>query len=249
MPYKNGYQLDKDRAIAALWAKNLLAGNYGDWCILDTETTGLNRPEIIDICITSKYRSPMINTRLRPATQIEKGATYIHGLRNEDLADCPSFSDVRDRIQEIVKNKLVIIYNKTFDTAALFCTAVIHNQPRVTFKSTCAMLQYAAFCNEWSNYWGNYKWQKLPGGNHTAYGDCLAVHNLLEEMAAYIDECNKPIPPKPRLFPPVQIGCRWEPKYNIRIDKISTTSWHQKINQFRIKTPKFYIMSDKDIEE
>lgn len=249
MPYFNKTNFESDRVVAATWAKKLLAGHYGEWCILDTETTGLKRPEIIDICILSKYRSSFINTRLRPLTQIEEGATYIHGLTNEFLQDAPSFTDVRDRIEAIVKNKIVIIYNKDFDTRALFTTAVIHNAPRITFKSECAMIRYAEYCGEWSSYWGNYKWQKLPNAKHTAYSDCLAVYDLLKEMAAYADTPHEKDLPKPRLFPPVQIACSWLPKYNIRIEKVYPTRWNTKLTSFEIKMPHFHLVTDKDVQE
>ncbi|UYD38968.1 3'-5' exonuclease [Tolypothrix sp. PCC 7601] len=249
MPYISHEAIVKAKRIASLWAKHLLAGRYGEWCILDTETTGLNRPEVIDICILSKYRSSFINTHLRPLTPIEQGATYIHGLTNESLKDAPSFTDVRDRIEAIVKDKIVIIYNADFDTRALFHTAIIHNAPRITFKSKCAMLKYAEYCGEWNNYWGNFKWQKLPSANHTAYGDCLAVYDLLEEMAAYADAPEEKELLKPRLFPPVQIACSWLPKYNIRIEKVYPTRWNTKLTSFEIKIPQFHLITDKDMEE
>lgn len=241
--------MDKDKLAAAVWAKELLAGHYGEYCILDTETTGLSYPEIIDICILSKYGSSMINTRLRPLLKIEDGATYIHGLTKEALQDAPSFTDVRDRIESIIKDKLVIIYNKDFDTRALFTTAVIHNAPRITFRSECAMIKYAEYCNEWSSYWGNYKWQKLPNAKHTAYSDCLAVYDLLQEMAAYADAPKEIEKPKERLFPPVQVACKWISKYNIRIEKVYPTRWNTKLTSFEIKTPHFHLITDKDMEE
>lgn len=47
----------------------------------------------------------------------------------------------------------------------------------------CAMQWYSQWVGEWNDYHGNYKWQKLPGGNHTAYGDCLATLLVIEKMA------------------------------------------------------------------
>ncbi|MGW7244638.1 hypothetical protein [Streptomyces sp. NPDC054804] len=38
-----------------------------------------------------------------------------------------------------------------------------------------AMEPYAAWVGEWSDYWGDYVWQRLPGGDNRALGDCIAV--------------------------------------------------------------------------
>jgi DNA polymerase-3 subunit epsilon len=43
---------------------------------------------------------------------------------------------------------------------------------------------YAQFVGDWNEYHGNYKWQRLPGGDHSALGDCRATLAVLKEMAA-----------------------------------------------------------------
>jgi hypothetical protein len=45
------------------------------------------------------------------------------------------------------------------------------------------MLWYAPYAGEWSDYHGEYRWQRL-GGNHDALGDCRAVLELLQRAAA-----------------------------------------------------------------
>ncbi len=40
---------------------------------------------------------------------------------------------------------------------------------------------YSDWVGEWSEYHGNYRWQRLNGG-HRALGDCLAVVDRIEEM-------------------------------------------------------------------
>jgi DNA polymerase-3 subunit epsilon len=45
------------------------------------------------------------------------------------------------------------------------------------------MLKYAEFVGEWNDYHGNYRYQKLPGGDHTAVGDCRATLKVIKKMA------------------------------------------------------------------
>ncbi len=44
------------------------------------------------------------------------------------------------------------------------------------------MRRYAAYMGEPSKR-GGYRFQKLPGGDHTALGDALATLQLIEEMS------------------------------------------------------------------
>ena len=50
-------------------------------------------------------------------------------------------------------------------------------------QSECAMNQWAIWCGDYSEYHGNYKWQRLNGG-HRALEDCRACLGLLHQMAA-----------------------------------------------------------------
>lgn len=42
---------------------------------------------------------------------------------------------------------------------------------------------YSEFVGEWNDYFGNNKWQKLPGGDHSAVGDCLATLEVIKYIA------------------------------------------------------------------
>ncbi|MDJ0344247.1 hypothetical protein QMK19_28990 [Streptomyces sp. H10-C2] len=48
------------------------------------------------------------------------------------------------------------------------------------------MEAYAILAGEWSDFWGNYTWQRLNGG-HRALADCHAVISRLVELAAQPD--------------------------------------------------------------
>src|SRR5258705_8012 len=46
-----------------------------------------------------------------------------------------------------------------------------------------AMERWSAFVGDFSQYWGNYRWQRL-GGTHDAAEDCLELLSILRLMAA-----------------------------------------------------------------
>ena len=45
------------------------------------------------------------------------------------------------------------------------------------------MLMYAQFVGEWNPRHGDYRWQRLPSGDHSAIGDCRATLALIHKMA------------------------------------------------------------------
>lgn len=78
--------------------------------IFDTETTGINEPEVIEAAflsvlnpfslgITSEYCQ-----RFKPSKRIELGALATHHILDEELADCPPSSEFRlpDGIEYII---------------------------------------------------------------------------------------------------------------------------------------------------
>ena len=41
------------------------------------------------------------------------------------------------------------------------------------------------YVGDWSDYWHDYRWYPLPGGNHRAVGDALSALALMQRMAAH----------------------------------------------------------------
>jgi DNA polymerase III subunit epsilon len=172
-----------DRNAAILWAREVLA-NPSQYYILDTETTGLNSPEIIELAVMDLKGQVIINQRFNPKNKVEAGAAAIHGLTNEILLKYPRWDVIADRIEQILLERNLLIYNFGFDYNALWTTHARQDRTFPDFRGDCVMQQYSQFIGEWHNYHHNYRWQKLPGGDHSALGDCLATLAVIEEMAA-----------------------------------------------------------------
>jgi DNA polymerase III subunit epsilon len=171
-----------DRNKAILWAHNILE-HPENYYIIDTETTGLENPEIIELGVIDLAGNEIINQRFRPTVEIEPGATAIHGLTNKTLDLEPPFYSLMEQIDQLVSERKILIYNFFFDSTAFLHTYETWNSDFAGFNGDCVMHYYSQFCGEWNEHRGNYRWQKLPGGDHSAIGDCRATLAVIKHMA------------------------------------------------------------------
>lgn len=112
----------------------------------------------------------------------------IHGIDLRKLKDASTFQEIAPKLCEILNGKLVIAYNAEFEQRMLIQTnAKYPNEFRkaddMQFTMHCAMTEYSHFIGEWSDYYEDYKFQKLPRATHNVIGDCLAVLNIISEIA------------------------------------------------------------------
>jgi hypothetical protein len=173
----------RDKKRASQWARGVLADTNA--VILDTETTGFGEEDqVIEVSIIDIDSETLLNTLVRPLVLVSGGASSVHGIREETLFGAPAFPDIYSDLRRILERaSRVVVYNAEFDHRLLNQTRRAWKLP--LFKPApfeCAMLWYAAWFGEWSNYYNNYKWQPLNGG-HRSFGDCMATLRLIKEMA------------------------------------------------------------------
>ena len=156
--------------------------------ILDTETTGLHgNAEIVQIGIIDLSGAVLLDTLVKPTRPISRDASAIHGITDAKVADAPTFADLAPQLRELLSGVTVVIYNAAFDERMLEQSAQAHQLtyevPIFAGEYTCAMEPYSTWCGDWSSYHGSYRWQRLPGGDHSALGDCRACLAVLKRMA------------------------------------------------------------------
>lgn len=181
------------RDLAVKWAQELLRG---DFLILDTETTGLDtdRSEIVEISIIDSAGEVLLNTRVKPTpagmqqlvTPSGRGlcARDIHGIGPEQLEGEPDFTDVYPALSDLVRDRLVIIYNASYDWQLLQSLCMRNDLPTLMSRNVeCAMHRYAEWFGDWNDYHQSFRWQKLEGGDHSALGDCVATLKAIKQIA------------------------------------------------------------------
>jgi len=87
-----------------------------------------------------------------------------------------------------VHGRRVLIYNDSYDVGRVrHELRLIDVGPdawlAAELRAEDVMIPYSDWVGDWSDYWGNNRWQPLNGG-HRALGDCLAVIDCLRAIAA-----------------------------------------------------------------
>lgn len=107
------------------WAIDLVAMDKPDWCILDTETTGLEKnDEIIELCILNVQGVILFDKRIRPFKRVSEGAFRVHGISDASLREgegrARSFAELWPEIFMTLRQfRRVITYNAEFDSRML----------------------------------------------------------------------------------------------------------------------------------
>lgn len=173
------------RAEAQAWARHLLALPADQWAVLDTETTGLHSADqIVQISVIDGAGDVLISNQLiKPTVPISGEAQAIHGISIDQLIDAPTFAEFAPQLDEVLRNRIVVIYNASFDARILRQSRMAGGQDTSNFSAECAMIRYAEWVGEWNEKRGNFRWQKLEGGDHSSLGDCLATYELIKKMA------------------------------------------------------------------
>ncbi len=182
---------EADRTEAAQWAKVMLDQKA---LILDTETTGLGGDaEIVQIAIIDCDGHTILESLVKPVGAIPDTAIRIHGITPERVAVAPRWADLWPVVRAIVQGRTVVVFNASYDRELLLQSCLVANidmwsqDMSLLANWHCAMLAYSAFVGSWNDYYGNYRWQRLPGGDHSALGDCKATLAVLKKMAASLE--------------------------------------------------------------
>ncbi|MDX2137955.1 MAG: 3'-5' exonuclease [Chloroflexota bacterium] len=180
------------------WAADILRRNP---LILDTETTGLQDGEIVQISVIDRAGIVHLNTLVKPVHGIPQDASDVHGITEEMVAAAPGWGRVSYDLIKLLAGRDVVIYNAVYDRKMMHRSAEHAGLPKVDWKQLatfhCAMEMYAQFFGNWNSYRKSYTWvalsracqnenvdlSKITAPAHSALGDCLRTLALIEAMA------------------------------------------------------------------
>jgi DNA polymerase-3 subunit epsilon len=174
-----------DERAACEWAASMIQRD--DFIVLDTETTDLYG-YLVELAVIDKAGAVLFHSLINPKAPIDPQARAIHRITDEELAAAPTLPEIWEKFLAAIAGKTTIItYNASFDHSILQRDTSRYSLPMPAANWQCLMHKYAQYYGEYSDYWGDYKWQRLPGGDHRATGDAQAALELLRGMAQYLE--------------------------------------------------------------
>lgn len=104
--------------------------------IVDVETTGKNpdRDQIIEFAVQKGLEEGAYvkSWRVKPSIPISPDAQAVHGISNEDVADCPPFSSLAGVVRKVLEGAEIIAgYNVSFDLRVIQAEFRRAQQPMV----------------------------------------------------------------------------------------------------------------------
>ncbi|HCB94513.1 MAG TPA: hypothetical protein DEP65_01810 [Ruminococcus sp.] len=165
--------------------------------VIDTETTGLDLEfdELLQVSIIDSDGNTLFDSYVKPSfhdswTEAER----INHISPEIVKDAPTISDIIVDINSIVCHaKEIIGYNVNFDINFLRSYGMILPE---SVNIIDVMPAFSEIYGEYSEYFGNYKWQKLttaaeyynynwnsqPSGAHNSLADCYATLHVYNNL-------------------------------------------------------------------
>lgn len=168
-----------------------------NFLVLDTETTGLERGEIVQIAVIEANGATLIDTLVCPVGKIPADATAIHGIRDIDVMDALPWQAVTKQLERLLSGRDLVIYNAVYDRKMMHQSAEAAGLPKVEWKELarfhCAMEMFAIEFGEFNEYRGTFRWQKLvtaarwygidTGRAHSALADAWTTLAVVKAMA------------------------------------------------------------------
>ena len=164
--------------------------------IFDTETTGVNtsKDRIVEISLIKIDKNLNIidelEFRLNPTIPIPVGASDVHGITDEMVCDCPTFSDVASEIFEFILNCDLVGFNSDRFDIPLLCNEF----KRVGFYLNLGnvqtvdvyKLEIKGTKNTLSDVYRRHTGKELQGA-HGAKADTMATLEILKSQLRKMD--------------------------------------------------------------
>ncbi|EHJ52111.1 exonuclease domain-containing protein [Streptococcus macacae] len=156
-----------------------------DYCVLDTETTGLSAyyDEVIEIGIL-RIRDNKIVGRysqlIQPKYEIDPFITSLTGITNEMVANMPSILDVKEEVLAFIGDDIIIGHNTSFDIRFLNegFKELLDNRYMDTIQFARKLYPELKHyrLSDLTKYLGLYN------NEHRAIADCIATKELYDDI-------------------------------------------------------------------
>ena len=125
-----------------------------DFCAIDFETATFDRHSACEIGICIVENNQIIDTQswlIKPPSfpHFNRQNIAVHGIYPSDVANSPTFGEIWQKIQSIIKDKIIIAHNASFDAGVLRSCLDYYKITKPYSKYLCS-IQIAK--KSWQNY-------------------------------------------------------------------------------------------------
>lgn len=177
----------KQRKLKAQYVKKIV----DDYCVIDTETTGLSPywDEIIEIGMLRVRNGEIVDRYsqlIKPQYEIDEFITELTGITNEMVAGMPSIDKVKDEVLSFIGGDIIVGHNTSFDLR--FLNAGFDTDIENEYVDT---LQFA---RKVYPELGHHRLEdlatylNLSNNEHRALADCVTTQELYEAIKAKMVE-------------------------------------------------------------
>lgn len=162
-----------------------------DYCVIDTETTGLSSyyDEIIEVGILKIRDGKVVDQYsqlIKPNNAIDDFITYLTGITNKMLVNQPSIKEVEGEILDFLGDDIIVGHNTSFDIR--FLNASFKETLKNEYMDT--MIFSRKIYPQLSHHRLSdlAKFLDLANNQHRALADCITTYQLYETIKSTMDE-------------------------------------------------------------
>lgn len=160
------------------------------YVVIHAETTGLKaeRDRIVKLSAIKVIDREIVsafNTLINPEKHIDKKASEVNGIFDNDVKDAPLLDQVAQSFIDYIGNNAIIGYNISFTLSFLYTSGVNLLDKRKIYD--CMTLVRKAYSEDIKEYSLNTDlgtmtvFNKIYYYNHEYINDCVAIHKLFEK--------------------------------------------------------------------
>ena len=162
-----------------------------DYCVIDTETTGLSSyyDEIIEVGILKIRDGKVVDQYsqlIKPNNAIDDFITYLTGITNKMLVNQPSIKDVEGEILDFLGDDIIVGHNTSFDIR--FLNASFKETLKNEYMDTMIFSRKIYPQLPHHRLSDLAKFLNLSNSQHRALADCTSTYQLYETIKSTMDE-------------------------------------------------------------
>lgn len=162
-----------------------------DYCVVDTETTGLSSyyDEIIEVGILKIRDGKVVDQYsqlIKPNNAIDDFITYLTGITNKMLVNQPSIKEVEGEILDFLGDDIIVGHNTSFDIR--FLNASFKETLKNEYMDTMIFSRKIYPQLPHHRLSDLAKFLNLTNSQHRALADCTTTYQLYETIKSTMDE-------------------------------------------------------------